>query len=130
MNPPKLKTSHADKESPQKTADRLSLPLDELQCLAAHAGIEAIASHLKTGNSLSLPLELTVSGASLPAPDSDQLDKTAGEFIPPAQIGKAQALADKSGWSLTAIGQFALAVGLRQLEEEGSEILGLPAGGR
>ena len=126
QTPAALLQSLIEKKAEQQLADRLSIPLEELRHLAANAAIEAITNHLDQGNKVILPLELAVIGGKpIPFPCEKHKENVAREFIPPAQIGKVMALAEKGDWSVTAIAQFALAFGVRYLEENGCEILGL-----
>ncbi len=111
----------------QATADRLSISLAEFRKLALIAATQAVAARLDAGSQIELPLELEPKGGQLiPFPDDRHRESIAREFIPPAQMAKAQKLAEKGEWSLNAIGQFALAFGLKHLEENGAEILSLP----
>lgn len=43
-------------------------------------------------------------------------ERTAREFIPPAQIDKAKLLAKEGSWSLNTIAQMALAIGLDHIK--------------
>jgi hypothetical protein len=106
----------------QATADRLSIPLAEFRKLALIAATACVAERLDAGSKITLPLELEPKGGQcIPFPTQAGAEK----LFPPAQIDKAVRLARQSGYSAATIRFAAVSIGLDQLEQHGSEILGL-----